>query len=64
MMAEKRSQVSVVPQAAKGQTKANQVWHQLSIPQQQQILQRLIQSCLTMTERVVKAGEVAHEPLD
>ena len=63
MMEKQASQAQVIPQAEQGQTKADQVWHQLSSSQQQQILQSIMQICRMLAERV-KMREVGHDSHD
>ncbi len=64
MMTEKPRHSQVVPHVEIGQMKANQVWSHLSPPQQQQIVQSLIQICQMLVQEMVTVQEVAHEPLD
>lgn len=63
MMEKQASPVQVTLQTEQGQTKANQVWHQLSPSQQQQILQNIMQLCRMLAEKV-KMREVGHESDD
>ena len=62
MMEVKMLKSQAIPQAQNGQTKASQVWNQLSVPQQREILQRIIQACQMLVKEKVKTREVGHEP--
>ncbi|MBV7335887.1 hypothetical protein KFU94_48130 [Chloroflexi bacterium TSY] len=44
------------------QTEANQIWSKLAPSQQQQIIQSLIQICLTLMQKRTERKEVAYEP--